>query len=70
MREYLNDETKEKFDGYLRAAVKGGCDLRQAEQIAKERTLFDVMRVSACIAAARAGDMFSNAAFVPKRFGQ
>jgi hypothetical protein len=26
--------------------------------------------VSACIAAARAGDMFSNAAFVPKRFGR
>ncbi len=50
MRQYLNDEHREMFDAYFAKAVRGGCDARQAEQIAKERTLFQVMKASAAIA--------------------
>lgn len=54
MRQHLNDEHRAIFDQHLRAAVTGGCDLRQAEQIAKERTLKIIMRNSAAIAYVRA----------------
>jgi hypothetical protein len=53
MRKYLNDEHKAMFDRYFAKALHGGCDARQAEQIAKERTLFDITRASAAISYVR-----------------
>lgn len=53
MRQYLNDTHRMIFDRYLQNAVAGGCDLRQAESIAKERTLKRVMEASAAIHAVR-----------------
>lgn len=49
MRQFLNEPTRLMFDRYFAAAVKGGCDGRQAEAIAKERTLKVVMATSAAV---------------------
>lgn len=49
MRSYLNDANKKRFDRYFAAAVRGGCDGRQAEGIAKERTVTDIMRDTSLI---------------------
>jgi hypothetical protein len=49
MRKYLNEEYKAIWDRHFAKAVRGGCDGRQAEQIAKENTLFDIMKASAAI---------------------
>lgn len=41
------------YDNHVRTAVAGGCDLAQADAIARERTLYTVMRASAAIAYVR-----------------
>lgn len=68
MRKYLNEETRAIFDRYLCAAVNAGCDVRQAENIAKERTLFDVMRSSACAFAVRDGLNRNALPYVPPNY--
>lgn len=50
MRQYLNDEHRAIFDRNFKKALAGGADARQAESIARERTLFMVMKASAAIA--------------------
>lgn len=50
MRKYLNEEHRNMFDRYFKLALTGGCDGRQAESIAKERTLYRIMLASAAIA--------------------
>jgi len=50
MRKYLNPEYQAIWDRHFGKAIRGGCDARQAEQIAKENTLFDIMKASAAIA--------------------
>jgi hypothetical protein len=50
MRQYLNDEHRAIFDRNFQKALNGGADARQAEAIAKERTLYVVMKSSAAIA--------------------
>jgi len=49
----LNEEHRGIFKRYYFNAVKGGCDHAQAESIAREKTLYDVMKASAAIAAVR-----------------
>lgn len=66
MRNYLNQDHRSMFDRYLQHAVAGGCDLRQAEQVAKERTLKDVMRNSAAIAYVRQ-HMMGDTSQAPRR---
>lgn len=50
MRQYLNDEYRAIFDRNFQKALNGCADARQAEQIAKESTLFTIMKASAAIA--------------------
>jgi hypothetical protein len=50
VRQYLNDEHRAIFDRNFQKALNGCADARQAEQIAKESTLFTIMKASAAIA--------------------
>ena len=50
MRQYLNDEHRAIFDRNFQKALNGCADARQAEAIAKEQTLFTIMKASAAIA--------------------
>ena len=54
MRKYLNPEYQGIWDRHFAKAIHGGCDTRQAEGIAKENTLLDIMKASAAIAHSRA----------------
>ena len=54
MRKYLNSDYQAIWDRNFAKAIHGGCDARQAEQIAKENTLLSIMKASAAIAHARA----------------
>lgn len=49
-RKHLTPEHREIFDNYFRKALAGTADARQAEAIAMERTLFDIMKASAAVA--------------------
>lgn len=53
MRKYLNPDYQAVWDRHFAKAIHGGCDTRQAEQIAKECTLLDIMKASAAIAHTR-----------------
>ena len=50
MRQYLNEEHRAIFDRNFQKALAGCADARQAESIAKESTLFTIMKASAAIA--------------------
>ena len=49
----LSAINQQLFDAYYKAAISGGCDVQQAQSIASERTLADIMGASAQIAAVR-----------------
>ena len=49
MREYLNDETKAIYDRHYTAALAGTAEAGTAHAIAREKTLFDVLKASAAI---------------------
>lgn len=53
MRQHLNEAHQAIYDWHFDRALKAVADIQQAHGIARERTLRDVMRVSAARAAAR-----------------
>ncbi len=53
VREHLNDQHKLIYDRHLEIAMRSGCDVKQAEGIARERTLAILMAASAAISNAR-----------------
>lgn len=53
MREHLNYEARQRYDSYVLAAIRGGCDQKQAESIARQRYLEEVNRHSEALATFR-----------------
>jgi hypothetical protein len=49
MRQYLNEEHRAIFDRNFQKALRGCMDARQAEAVAREQTLFVIMKASAAI---------------------
>lgn len=53
MREHLNHDAQKLYDQFVLAALRGGCDQKQAEQIGKERYMMAANAVSESLRIAR-----------------